>query len=115
MLLDTLHEDAIPADHCHTSKLPNSNCRHEGEVMEEGEMTNQIPVAGESHHPPQCENSDPSAQSHDQRKPSVVTETFQGMLRNEVWSCLLENDIIMMSPTIPCRWSATLATIYPLR
>ena len=51
--------------------------------MEEDVPSNRIAVADESHDP---ENPAPSAQCHDERKPSVVTETFQGMLRNEVSS-----------------------------
>ena len=92
MLLDTLHEDTISFDRCHTSKLPNGDCNHKdekGEVMEEDVSPNQIAVEDKSHDPTQSENSGPSAQSDDQRKPSVVTETFQGMLRNEVRSLYL--------------------------
>ena len=82
MLLDTLHEDAVPSFPDHAPELCSSDGNHQEkrEAMEEDVPSNRIAVAEESHDPT------PGAQGHDERKPSVVTETFQGMLRNEVSS-----------------------------
>ena len=76
MLLDTLHED-VP--------LPlNGDCRKEGD-----ESTNQIPDDIESHGPIEVDMKD--GLSSLCAMTSVISETFQGMLRSEV------GYIIMMS------------------
>ena len=82
MLLDTLHEDATAGSHpiC----LPNGDCGRKEEVEgEEGMEMGETCSEGEK------PSNDAKLTSNGMKKSatknsSVITDTFQGMLRNEV-------------------------------
>ena len=78
MLLDTLHEDHAPLSQLNALGQPNGECGVEGKVeaMEEDASSNQIAAAAH----------DSSEKETAHKMASIVSETFQGMLRSQVSS-----------------------------
>lgn len=97
MLLDTLHEEAVSRNH--SMGLLNGDCgekteRKDGEEQEEEEegKRGEMMETGEAYSEedkPSCEAEPAGSDCCSGGKPavnqsSIITDTFQGMLRNEV-------------------------------
>ena len=106
MLLDTLHEDATAGSQpvC----LPNGDCgrkEEEGEGEEkEGEEGEEGMEMGETCSEGEKPSNDAKLTSDEVKKSvtknsSIITDTFQGMLRNEVCTVTSYYDIVYMYST----------------
>ena len=111
MLLDTLHEDSAPSHEDPAPSQPpdqpmeqTSNQITENESRDSPESTNQIADIA------------PQSGTEGTRR-SVVSETFQGMLKNEVcWGKKIGLFFaVELLQDLLCRWSARRAGISPLR